>query len=554
MALIPICTPRAGGVGSDSPGGRFPGRDIVMVATVRCEEIANEKYSLFAKSQDWCDLEGAVKSHIVPGFGRKLSSMIDTCLSSYDEEATYFEDSVRSAKRKQLEEKLIQLVHPTYQVLLEHIQLETLDKFKTSLHDALNGGFGFANAARDCSASFIRIFEEQCKDATVKQADWDSVKVRDKFSHDIDSHIAEVRTAKLSELNALYESKLKEALDGPVGALLEGGGDDTWPAIRKLFHHEIKRAVSEFSVALSGFEMDEKTNEEMLLKLENYARGIVEGKTKEEAGRALYRMKERFTSLFNHDSDSMPRIWTGKEDIRTITKTARSSSLKLLSVLAAIRLDEDVDKIGDTLVLALVNQKKETSTSVSLRDPLASSTWEEVPATKTLITPVQCKSLWSQFQRETEYTITQAIASQEANKRNNNWLPPPWAIAALAILGFNEFMTLLRNPLWLLVIFVGYLLSKALWVQLDISGEFRNGMLPGILSLSTKFLPTVTNLLRKLAEEGQKPVSANSEKTHSNHPHVLGNFQGVESSTGSSNVTMENGPEYTSPSRHVKDQ
>ncbi|CAL0310813.1 unnamed protein product [Lupinus luteus] len=33
---------------------------------------------------------------------------------------------------------------------------------------------------------------------------------------------------------------------------------------------------------------------------------------------------------------------------------------------------------------------------------------------------------------------------QEANKRNNNWLPPPWAILALVILGFNEFMTLLR--------------------------------------------------------------------------------------------------------------
>ncbi|KAI3670537.1 hypothetical protein L1987_87875 [Smallanthus sonchifolius] len=526
----------------------------VMVATVRCEEIANEKCSFFVTNQDWCDLEEAVQSHIVPGFGRKLSSMIDACLSSYEEEATYFEDSVRSAKRKQLEEKLIQLVHPTYQLMLEHIQLETLDKFKKSLHDALSGGLGFANAARDCMGSFIRIFEEQCKDATIKQADWDSGKVRDKFSRDIDSHIAEVRTAKLSELNALYESKLKEVLDGPVEALLEGGGDDTWPAIRKLFHNETKTTVSEFSIALSGFEMDEETNEEMLLKLENYARGIVEGKTKEEAGKALYRMKERFTSLFNHDSDSMPRIWAGKEDIRAITKTARSSSLKLLSVLAAIRLDEDVDKIGDTLVLALVDHKKDTSTSVSSRDPLASSTWEEVPATKTLITPVQCKSLWSQFQRETEYTITQAIASQEANKRNNNWLPPPWAIAALVILGFNEFMTLLRNPLWLLVIFVGYLLSKALWVQLDISGEFRNGMLPGILSLSTKFLPTVTNLLRKLAEEGQKPVSANSQRTPSNPPHMLGNFQGVESSTGSSSVTMENGPEYTSPSRHVQEQ
>jgi hypothetical protein len=29
-----------------------------------------------------------------------------------------------------------------------------------------------------------------------------------------------------------------------------------------------------------------------------------------------------------------------------------------------------------------------------------------------LISPVQCKSLWRQFQGETEYTITQAIAAQ----------------------------------------------------------------------------------------------------------------------------------------------
>lgn len=33
----------------------------------------------------------------------------------------------------------------------------------------------------------------------------------------------------------------------------------------------------------------------------------------------------RFSTLFSHDSDSMPRVWTGKEDIRAITKTARSS-------------------------------------------------------------------------------------------------------------------------------------------------------------------------------------------------------------------------------------
>ena len=36
----------------------------------------------------------------------------------------------------------------------------------------------------------------------------------------------------------------------------------------------------------------------------------------------------------------------------------------------------------------------------------------QVPEDKTLISPVQCKSLWRQFKAETEYTVTQAIAAQ----------------------------------------------------------------------------------------------------------------------------------------------
>ncbi|CAI9287533.1 unnamed protein product [Lactuca saligna] len=118
---------------------------------------------------------------------------------------------------------------------------------------------------------------------------------------------------------------------------------------------------------------------------------------------------------------------------------------------------------------------------------------------------------------------------KEANKRNKNMLPPPWAIVVMFILGFNRIYDTFK----LLVIFVDYLLFKALWVQLDKSGEFSNGMLPRILSLSTKFHPTVTNLLRKLAEEGKKPVAT--------QPQVLGGFQGVVSSSGSSGVTTENG-------------
>ncbi|GKC40279.1 root hair defective 3-like protein [Tanacetum coccineum] len=129
-------------------------------------------------------------------------------------------------------------------------------------------------------------------------------------------------------------------------------------AIRKVLRNETKTVVFEFTDALSGYEMDEDAKKNHISTLENYAIDVVEGKTKKEASKVLHRMKERFTTIFNHDNDLMPRTWTGKEDIRAINKIARTS-------------------------------------------------------------------------KETEYAVSQAIFAQKANKQNGNWLPPPWAIAAL---------------------------------------------------------------------------------------------------------------------------
>ncbi|KAL1339081.1 hypothetical protein AAHE18_U006900 [Arachis hypogaea] len=527
----------------------------VMVATVRCEEIANEKYATFSANEEWCQLEEAVQSGPVQGFGKKLNSLLGACLSEYDLEATYFDEGVRSAKQKQLQEKLLQLVQPSFLSALGHIRSGIVDKFKDVFDKALNRGEGFSLAAKNCIESSMAQFDEACADVVIELADWDTSKVREKLRRDIDAHVASVRDAKLSELTSSYEEKLKEALSGPVEALLDEASGDTWSSIKKLLRRETESAVSGFSAALAGFDMDEDTRQKMISNIADYARGVVEGKARDEAGRVLIRMKDRFTMLFSHDTDSMPRVWTGKEDIRTITKTARSASLKLLSVMAVIRLDDgDTDNIEKTLAVALIDSSSSnvTDRSITTVDPLASSTWEKVPSSKTLITPVQCKSLWRQFKTETEYSVSQAISAQEANKRNNNWLPPPWAILALIILGFNEFMTLLRNPLYLLVIFIGYLLIKALWVQLDITGEFRHGALPGLLSLSTKFVPTVMNLMKKLADEG---ADNNTRRNPPKGDYKAANDGSAASSSASSKVsvldngTKHNRTEYSSSSK-----
>ncbi|GKF76126.1 root hair defective 3-like protein, partial [Tanacetum coccineum] len=130
-----------------------------MVATERCEEIARGIFFLFCKRGSylgWLEIEEAVQSRLVPGFGKKLSSLIYNCLSSYDEEAIYFEDNVRSAKRKQLEEKLKQVMF-----LVAVYKSVAIDNFKKALCHAIAEGQGFAVVALDCTNMFMKIFDGQ---------------------------------------------------------------------------------------------------------------------------------------------------------------------------------------------------------------------------------------------------------------------------------------------------------------------------------------------------------------------------------------------------------
>ncbi|PQM33944.1 protein ROOT HAIR DEFECTIVE 3-like [Prunus yedoensis var. nudiflora] len=107
----------------------------VMVATVRCKEIANEKYADFPGNEEWSQLEEAVQFGPISGFGKKLSSILDTCLSDLS--------NLRSK-------------------LCWEIRSGSLDKFKEAFDKALNGEEAFSVAATNCSESFVALFDEGC--------------------------------------------------------------------------------------------------------------------------------------------------------------------------------------------------------------------------------------------------------------------------------------------------------------------------------------------------------------------------------------------------------
>ncbi|BBM98569.1 protein SEY1 [Marchantia polymorpha subsp. ruderalis] len=529
----------------------------VMVATVRCEEIAHEKLSALLADPDWHDLDEGARKGLVPGFGKRLSALLHRHLSGYDDEAAYFDDSVRTAKRNYLVTKVLDTVQPAYQAVVSNLRNEAFNKFKQEMKvwaERPVGEEGFAVAVRRCSEQALSDFDKGCSDSYVSQAHWDNGKLREKLHRDIDAHAQTVRAEKIAAIVASVEKRVEDALTESAGALLDAASPDTWLSLKRLLTHETDIAKAALLSDIAGFEPDETEKATMLDGLTSFSRGVVERQARKEASQALLRMKDRFTTSFSHDAESLPRLWSEKDDIRAIAKEARSMSLKGLSILAAIRLDDDIhDRIEPALSSLLDPPSQEAikskefssdgdSSSILVSNPLAASSWDGVPQGNTLLSPVQCKNIWRQFKAETDYTISQALAAQEAHKNSSSWLPPPWAIAAIVVLGFNEFMALLRNPLYLLIFFVVYLLGKALWVQLDIAAEFRHGFVAGILSLSTKLLPTVMSMLTKLAQEGSKAAgvgNSNSDSTGRSNRFQEYDMQDFSQNSPSENSTSQ---------------
>lgn len=57
----------------------------------------------------------------------------------------------------------------------------------------------------------------------------------------------------------------------------------------------------------------------------------------------------------------------------------------------------------------------------------------------------------------------QALATQEANRAAQNRLPPLWAIVAMVVLGFDEFVAVLYNPLWLVFLLLLFLFARTVY-------------------------------------------------------------------------------------------
>ena len=77
-------------------------------------------------------------------------------------------------------------------------------------------------------------------------------------------------------------------------------------------------------------------------------------------------------------------------------------------------------------------------------------------------------------------------------------------ICALVVTAFDEVMWLLRNPFTLLFLIGVGLFLRALYQNLDVETAMAMGVVPGLMFLATKVVPTAIIILKRLVDAGNE--------------------------------------------------
>jgi hypothetical protein len=173
--------------------------------------------------------------------------------------------------------------------------------------------------------------------------------------------------------------------------------------------------------------------------LELHGRGTVETKVKSEKHRALDLMIMKFRETFWRDENGAPRQSKAFDSLE-IAYAAKLSALGFLSVLSAIRLNEEVAGNNDdssidvetlnTLVLRPLSflkrvdlffgsrsESPQAQRDKALVELSSTSQWLNVTECDTVITPLEFKATWLKFESQTQGDIEKA----KVDEKNAGW-------------------------------------------------------------------------------------------------------------------------------------
>ncbi|KAF9132174.1 Dynamin-like GTPase that mediates homotypic ER fusion [Mortierella sp. 14UC] len=417
-----------------------------LLAQYRCDEIANTAFTIFQEKIK--EFRQPIESgNIVEDLGPKMQEIRGVAMKSFDKDASRYHAEVYKRKRSDMLTKANSMLEAYFLGQLKNLHKKAVNMFSANLQQALRTeGSEFSAVVSSSKKEVLDFFLQGAKAIKLEETEW----VYDEELYQLEQGLKEFATAQREKelhkmLNNL-EKHLRKDLDEPIGLTLNNPGPGMWGRVITIYQRTVEDAEDLLHKKARTFDLNKEEQAELVLNLRRQAWVLMTKKVQEESvdGMMLLKLRNRFEEKFRYDDHGLPRVWKPDDDIDTPFRKARDETVELVPLFARINtLDpakgekfeleatEDFDFDQSLMVLSETRQQEITT----------------------------------KFKRESDAFYLEAKRSVVATQAK----VPYWVGVALVILGWNEFLTVITNPLYLMVVAMVGVPMVAMW-YLDMLG------------------------------------------------------------------------------------
>ncbi|CCD27472.1 dynamin-like GTPase SEY1 NDAI_0K02810 [Naumovozyma dairenensis CBS 421] len=161
-------------------------------------------------------------------------------------------------------------------------------------------------------------------------------------------------------------------------------------------------------------------------------------------------LRDRFENKFRYDHNDAPRLWTNEDEIDQAFALAKEHALEVFTVLSLAKTSYNIEIIPD-VSSPLGNESDDDDDN----DDEEKEYEDELGIYHTnrfahIFNELQKEKILSQFRRQINLTVLDAKRSIITTTTHI----PIWIYCLLVVLGWNEFMIVIKNPLFVTLIII----------------------------------------------------------------------------------------------------
>lgn len=409
----------------------------ILVSRFKTEEIANEAFNNF---------EARYNEEVDPIIHEKeklkqvLKTLEEDCLKEYDEQASRYAETVYLEKRGELVEKMTSRFTQSVHLFLNNLSKSLWQRLHTEIGGKRNMDKSFAEVMQAVCASVKSDFRGAAEE--FKQLGFLSSSEETIAEFD-DALAKETKTLRDQEVAAIV-TRAKKSITLKIKEetirLLSNPEKDVWEHIMRMFEQTIKDAMQKYEKGDEIYDLQvglsDEENDLIYQKIRCNAWHLlnvtVHDYLKEDTVVGI--LRDRFEVKFRYDENDSPRLWKNEEEIDEAFKIAKEHALEILGVLSLAATSDNIEIVAQF-------EDKGDGEDEYYEDELGIYHSRKFAH---ILTELQKEKVQQQFRRQINVSV---LDSKRSILRTTTSIPI-WIYIIIAVLGWNEFMMVIRNPLF----------------------------------------------------------------------------------------------------------